>query len=723
MLKTIRDAVKNPIQFEKVAEFELSKNVSDWNDEIIQKFYEDVSYIPKEFNTEIVVKSVDENNGYAKGSIVVWYNGKKVNFPIIVKEYKLSPFDIFVKQEKGSPVYMPANLNNLKKALSTEILGELENKYKQAGRPDIKSVGGADPKQAVNLDSVDYDMQYPPFSKMSSWWLKKAKLEDLEKFSQYLESEPDVMESFVDNTGDLVANIIEMKDNKGVAIADDHKSGILDLKNVVKAKRAVTSIDYDFFDVNSLQPIHPPSVCEIRLYQYPSMEDFIESGEDIRERMMVSSSGKPIAGVILDLKNPPSSSYPESLPPDDKLTKDPRPQVFISLDGKYYSTHEDYGRTGVCFYGSNILPVKNSIERAVDLVGRNTSDMFTNLNYENRNDGSDKLFKAMELSDQGQGGSRDRYNTYCNTDLIIVYGAGNSYEAMWFKYSNFKRKTVNGIRIYVSDEYAIIPANVPSPQGVASVKDPVYKMSIGSANKIILIPEGSVVINTSMMNKLNTDDIMRPSRPVREIYEKSDLDKVSFWLTADGYRISGKPYEPLEKISRMEGLPLNTKQAETAFNIMGIENGKFKEMAKVAFQRYYNRTCQNKTVSIYGLNDDYINPDAYKGIEKQAKVKSIMSDIATKVKKNLIKEASALNDPESVDVVLSLNFINEDSLKDYIEHIPEIKRIMVKLSEILVASRMGLSEVDEGAIKGAIEGLSSVVNDLENIKMTVEKYQ
>jgi hypothetical protein len=79
-----------------------------------------------------------------------------------------------------------------------------------------------------------------------------------------------------------------------------------------------------------------------------------------------------------------------------------------------------------------------------------------------------------------------------------------------------------------------------------------------------------------------------------------------------------------------------------------------------------------------------------------------------------------LTDPESVDVVLSLNFINEESLGNYIENIDKMKDVLEELCKLLVASRMGLSEIDETATKNAMTGLGEVVEGLENIKMSVK---
>jgi hypothetical protein len=71
--------------------------------------------------------------------------------------------------------------------------------------------------------------------------------------------------------------------------------------------------------------------------------------------------------------------------------------------------------------------------------------------------------------------------------------------------------------------------------------------------------------------------------------------------------------------------------------------------------------------------------------------------------------------------MLSLNFINEDNLNDYIDQIQILQKVVGKLAAMLVASRMGLSDIDENATRKAIDGLDNVVKGLENIKLSIQK--
>jgi hypothetical protein len=717
MAISLKDAVYSKPTFEKVAELELPKDVSRWNEEIMNQFYSEVSYLPKDVGVNVIVNTVDENKGYAKGSVVVFYGDKKVNYPVIVKDFKLSPFDVFVIQKGEGTIYVPSTAETLAAAMSSKNMGILENWWGRGGYPFdlVKTPGGIYPKVSINIDEQNVDQFYPPFSKMSGW-RKLARKEDLEKLAIQMASAPNVSASFVDNTGDLIGNLIKLKDDHR-PIADDHKEGILDLNDVVKAKRAITIMDSDMLDPSSLVPISPPSVCEIRVYEYPSMEDFIESGASMVGRFEATRLGKPIAGVVLDMKDISDSCEctPVSESEDGKNLRNRRDQIFISADGKHYSKFSDWNKTGVGFYGTGVLNAPGSMEKVVAMIGKNTSDDFSIFNRDNKNDGSDKLFNRVHELDMGKG-----INGYADTigevnEMLILYGAGDAWECFAIR-GSFRKFSVNNSNVYVSNEYVIIPANVAGIQKVSGVENPVYKMIIGKAKNIYVIPEASIIINTFGMNCIKENDIMRPSKTVQSLFEEAEIGKVAVCVADKGYRITGEPFAAIDKLAGIYGNTMTTNDALTSLQIMGMTKTAATEALKVAMLRFADPDSRKKSVVIYGVRGDYLDGSVLEGREKTASAKKALRDYAYSIRRNLVKEASILQDPEAVDVVLSLNFINEDSISNYIENLTEIKRINSELAQMLIASRMGLSDLDEAAIKKAISGLNDVIKGLEDLK-------
>jgi hypothetical protein len=81
----------------------------------------------------------------------------------------------------------------------------------------------------------------------------------------------------------------------------------------------------------------------------------------------------------------------------------------------------------------------------------------------------------------------------------------------------------------------------------------------------------------------------------------------------------------------------------------------------------------------------------------------------------LLKEAAQLEDPTSVDKILSVGFINSENVTIFASYVPEFEAVIRKLAELLVATRMGLNSVDEGALQRSMIHLDKVVAGLKTL--------
>lgn len=715
MKKFLQDAVFHKTVMEKTAEYELPKSLTEWNEEILKNFFENVSAVPHDAGVDVVINNIDENRGYAKGSVVVFYKNKKINFPIIVKDFKLMPFDIFVADK----TFFSASERNIKSHLMSDEVGEIKNMYDYMYAQEVKSPGNVSPKNSVAINETIHDMTLQDqmsFRKMSS--LKKASIADLEKVAAQLEASPDVMRSFVQTAGDLKAQVVDTLEEKR-QIPKEKIEGILDLNNVVKAKQVTVALDSELFDVNDLVPVQAPSVCELRLYSYPSMSDFMESGQSAVSRLNASKVGKPINGVVLAHRQlgdncfaECSSATPCGVNDLKKEFRERIDQIFISTDGAFYKTKSDYDKTGNLFYSSKMYPAAGLMSKVIENISDKNTNDFHSFSVENHRTGADKVFNPNVLQNEGVvGGGYDRKKydakSFGSNGIFILYGAGDMWECAEV-YEINKTATVEGRKIYMSQSVAIIPSNVASIQRVSSVdilKEPVYKMALGSIKTIYLIPESSVIISKNSMSSLDSDMFMEPSKPIKEIWDKQAIEKVSVYLGTAGFHIDNEAIEKLAGKNEFE-----TKEAMSALRLLGIGKDQAREMLKTALY---------KNVTAYGINSDFINKEAF--IDKTANKKNILKQIADALKTDTVKIASLIEDPEAVDNVLSLNFINEENITEYIDELPTLKKSVTKLANMLVASRMGLTEIDESATKKAIDALEKVIDGLESVKMAIGK--
>lgn len=81
-------------------------------------------------------------------------------------------------------------------------------------------------------------------------------------------------------------------------------------------------------------------------------------------------------------------------------------------------------------------------------------------------------------------------------------------------------------------------------------------------------------------------------------------------------------------------------------------------------------------------------------------------------KAHLLKLAAEVDDPTSVDHVLSLGFLNPENLDVFLDAVPDLETTLSKLCEMLVAARLGL-RVDSASLERGIKNMEAVIQGLK----------
>ncbi len=79
----------------------------------------------------------------------------------------------------------------------------------------------------------------------------------------------------------------------------------------------------------------------------------------------------------------------------------------------------------------------------------------------------------------------------------------------------------------------------------------------------------------------------------------------------------------------------------------------------------------------------------------------------------LVKQAAVLPSVQTVDGVLSLGLLNPENVNIYVSRLPYLDKTVSMLGELLLASRLGLTEIPEGAAARALRGVDGVVQGLK----------
>jgi len=175
-------------------------------------------------------------------------------------------------------------------------------------------------------------------------------------------------------------------------------------------------------------------------------------------------------------------------------------------------------------------------------------------------------------------------------------------------------------------------------------------------------------------------------------------------VVSGGQEFSIRGY-PVEKIAAAEREFLNVDDAMFLLAGLGVEQD-------YAIKKLAQAMTGTEPVNI-GIGR-YIKLAEEQAKEASASAREMLERMPS-LRQNLFKEAAFLSDPEAVDTVLSLNFINPENVHTFISYLPEIDETQERLCNLLFAARMGLSDVPESALETSVRSTEEVLEGLKTM--------
>ncbi len=164
--------------------------------------------------------------------------------------------------------------------------------------------------------------------------------------------------------------------------------------------------------------------------------------------------------------------------------------------------------------------------------------------------------------------------------------------------------------------------------------------------------------------------------------------------------------QPLAKVAREHRQFLKTAEAE--FLLVGMGMNPF-DARKALAQAQVHGHCK-----VAGLLSITPLADLHKTMVKKAA--KTLSNFPYELRRNLVKEAAVIDDAETADKVLAMNFINPENIGTFASYLPELDTAMCKLAEMLIACRMGMRNVDEGAVERCMKNGEQVIDGLKALQ-------
>jgi len=638
----------------------LDNDVNMWPEEIIQKFHERV---PQAAGMNSMVKFIkkDDENGTATGSIVVNSPSAGMTVPLIIKEFTLYPLDVMTAKGKVLPLtpdYFDVVMSH------NDVFHKIE---------EYPTYGGLGRFEDANL----FNTIYPP--SLGRYAYASAGYPMLDLISDNLDGTP-VKNWLIENPSHAVAF---------------RKHGHAPLLKKLANLKPVNMNEFSQGKHNLTPTIHVLKLEGANKYSLLSSSDQVFSPAlTPMTREQAHSFMSTISDCVDDDMNEVDQNGEKLITADNhKHNADAR------LANTVFETPEEakeYGHylvkklNGVSVEGVVITKVIDFNQKSVPtkiFIGKTCSTMQDNIwgvRIEN------SRFKPVTTVPRiGQTGTfvyqPDKSHALATTP-VTIQSVTEDCGCLSLKVADLRGLTFK-IKINPSLEL----------KRIAKTGDGTYMLPCGHHGMKWVVMEGFDSITNSA--------------------ESYNIKTANDTLSKNAVRISpnGFDYYAMKGVTKYaqaagwDNTNMHSSQVKFLLACLGCGEEKVAQALKQASRAGY--------AELHGLT---FAPTKQEKIASQKPDADKLVKAAASIKRNLLKEASYIDNSQTVDALLSLNFVTPDNISKFIGKIPHFKATISNLASSLIASRLGLKEIPEEAAAVAMSRLIEVVDGLEKLRATQE---
>lgn len=713
--------IKPNVVFEKTsAEVGLSEDPNRWPHEVLQELYKQVPYI-SDFEPHVEMQQVDSERGYGLGQVTLATQSdaqrgtdptlleaagvRSVRIPIVIKERRLCPFDLLVNDVSK---VVPLTEARLRTSLfrpqmfdvtaqspgDTSLVGQLYPPYRQGsgmgggltmdsglGKHGSalerflggeKKAGKAHPTETLikDLEGKDCGFRKVAFRKTAS--LCTATFftyhqSDLNRFFEKLAADEGLQAAYARNT-DAVMGPLSLFANEEPLSLEKRAEALTAAVAPSVTQLTKTASGYAVKKAN--YAYWKPTTSELSRWEaLQEYGDKVVLAADTTGQVTLAAGTAPApteAGP-LDLVSPES----------------------VSVPGLYRVT-TDEGQELVGVVVPNLLDVDGMpLPLALFTNGSHTSVQPDILGVPA---GEGMTLPVGEPSGAGAFFSRTQGGQLQATIPLTLRGSYTAKDEPM----TFQGETFDGRPVEVSVQ-PNIQTILGTPEGKMLIPAHWQWTPLGAAAAVGLL-------STESSNAL-PDEWRDDTRPMPELDEDTDEwgAKESQVCIRGGHDCFSFEGPAVEKLAKEERSMVGVDQAMFLLAGLGVDQGYgVAKLAQAMSAPQLIKTARS------------ITPAALR--EEQAlRQAAKYAQLAPNIRQDLMKEAAVIPDPTAVDAVLSLGFINPENIMTYVSYLPTFEDAQAKMCELLLGSRLGLSEVPTSALERAVRSTEEAIEGLKSL--------
>jgi hypothetical protein len=718
--------------FQKIAmPVRLSQSPEAWQRDIAGEIYKQLPYVG-DYAVNVILDKVDAQRGFGFGSVHVsnktdapmpdQTEQPSIRIPVIVRDYLMAPLDTFMD---GDGVY-PLTESRLREKLFRPQTFELSTR-----KPSDKGL---------------VDQLYPPMRSNygmgamggDSGGMGKAASAEMAFFSGLGTSKTAAdaekgrraaigrmhSEAASNNTniGMKCASLVEAiamtlsdrdRDQLVSQISDDMEIKVAALNNPSFQKLAMTIVSANPPKIEKTAEALVDSI-QPNVVQFEKLAD-----GNFRVKWANSNAFSPKEDVV-----PPQDASQmagadmSKMQPGATVTLSSEKAKKQSLDESVYVKIQQFGKYRVQDMNTNqelhgwVIPIVDLEMHPLEMY------VFINPGEQGTPQGGVGGINPAQQEIQGTPGAWSVQDDIAGTPL----DTGNGFEELdWANHESSPQGT--GFFLSIAGQCCLPPMTIQNgmqdPNGTAGLSgetmfgEPVQLQRVPGLKQVQMMGEGMYGIPDELTW------VPLPGEPTFLAKDPLDITNTQEAQQAPGQVQVGStgPGEfsmdgpPLAKVARQDRLFIKKAQAEFLLVAMGVDplqaRGILKE-AESSRKGWVKCSTARPIVSLASLHT-----------EMTKKAAKDLASFPYHLRQNLVKEASVIDDADTTDKVLAMNFINPENIDTFAKYLPDLDEASKKLAEILLGVRLGVGSIDEGAVERAMKAMETVIEGLKLLQQKV----
>lgn len=637
---------------------QLSNEMEVWPEEIIQKFKE---RIPESTDLNIMVKFMkkDEENGTATGSIIVNGADRAAVIPIIIKDFMLFPLDVMIAKGRLLPLTPTFFASIFQKG---EIFQAIE---------EYPTYGGLGRFEDANL----WNATYPP--SLGRYAYASANYPILDSIADTIRSTAELKDWLVANPTHYVAF---------------RKHGHVDLLQKLAQLQAVNMHEY----AQGRESLIPRNIAVLKR-EGPDKYTILRNSDTVFSpaitpdlsyhdcRSFVSKITEDVSDAMNEVDRNGEKLLMLPAPKDNVILARTDPEVAESADS--FGTYAVMSNTGVTVLGHVIPKVIDFDQKTVALkifLGKTMQTMQPEIWGVRLDNGPSKVHGSLPCI--GQTGTfvyqPEASHALCTIPVTVISVSSDGPCALTLKVTDLMGRP---LRLRLTPDMKI--------------------HRIALLNGEYILPGGMKWVPMSGFTSVSSS---AESYAVKTAGAKITDRPVSVFATGFN-QFSMKGVDKYASALGWDRTNLHSYQAKFILASMGCGEKQINGAIKHA-------QMQGKAE----LHNLKFPPLMAEKIAEKVPAAEKLIKLSKLLQRTLFKEASYIDNAQTVDALLALHFVNPDNIAKFVGKIPQLKSAISTLASCLLASRVGMKEIPEDAASTSMHRLIEVVEGLEKLRAAKE---